>query len=158
VTRRGHHRLPTFGVGQDHSRAEWQAIFRQLLGLDLIRPDPARHGALRLTEAARPLLRGESTLTLRADTARRRGPAERQALAQVAESDEGLLAALKAKRRALADAQGVPAYVIFPDRTLVEMATRRPASLGAMAGITGVGATKLERFGEAFLGIVRAHG
>ena len=61
VLARGHHRLPTFGVGADRSKAEWQTIFRQLMGLDLIRPDPARHGALRLTEAARPVLRGEET-------------------------------------------------------------------------------------------------
>ena len=71
VLRRGHDRLPTFGVGADRSKGEWQAIFRQLMGLDLVRPDPSRHGALRLTEAARPLLRGETTLELRADSLRR---------------------------------------------------------------------------------------
>ena len=71
VLRRGHERLPTFGVGRDHSRGEWQSIFRQLMGLDLIRPDPTRHGALRLSEAARPVLRGEAALTLRADTSGR---------------------------------------------------------------------------------------
>ena len=79
---------------------------------------------------------------------------DRPALAQVAEEDEGLLAALKARRRALADAAGVPAYVIFPDRTLIEMATRRPATLDALAGITGVGAVKLDRFGRDFLAIL----
>ena len=79
---------------------------------------------------------------------------ERAPLAQVAEEDEGLLAALKARRRALADAAGVPAYVIFPDRTLIEMATRRPATLDALAGITGVGAVKLERFGRDFLAVL----
>ncbi|MFO1210384.1 MAG: DNA helicase RecQ [Amaricoccus sp.] len=158
VRTRGHDRLPTFGVGADRSRGEWQAIFRQLLGLDLMRPDPERHGALRLTEAARPILRGDEPLTLRADTVRRaaaRGErGERRALAQVGEEDEGMLAALKARRRALADAAGVPAYVIFPDRTLIEMATRRPATLDALAGISGVGAVKLERFGRDFLAVL----
>ena len=72
----------------------------------------------------------------------------------MAEEDEGLLAALKARRRALADAAGVPAYVIFPDRTLIEMASRRPATLDDLAGITGVGAVKLERFGAAFLAVI----
>ncbi len=121
-----------------------------------IRPDPERHGALRLTEAARPVLRGEASLTLRADTVRRAAARARPARRwrQVAEEDEGLLAALKAQRRALADAAGVPAYVIFPDRTLIEMATRRPQTLDALAGITGVGAVKLERFGPTFLEVL----
>ncbi|MFO1143183.1 MAG: DNA helicase RecQ [Amaricoccus sp.] len=155
VRTRGHDRLPTFGVGADRSRGEWQAIFRQLLGLDLMRPDPERHGALRLTEAARPVLRGEESLTLRADTVRRAAArGERRALAQVGEEDEGMLAALKSRRRELSDAAGVPAYVIFPDRTLIEMATRRPETLDALAGISGVGAVKLERFGSAFLEVL----
>ena len=75
VRARGHDRLPTFGVGAARSKAEWQTIFRQLMGLDLIRPDPERHGALRLTEAARPVLRGEAT----ADAARRHRPPRRRA-------------------------------------------------------------------------------
>ncbi len=155
VLRRGHERLPTFGVGRDHSRGEWQAIFRQLMGLDLIRPEPSRHGALRLTEAARPLLRGEASLELRADSVRQaRSPARGEPVALVAEEDEGLLAALKARRRALADQAGVPAYVIFPDRTLIEMATRRPRTVDALSGITGVGAVKLERFGPTFLEVL----
>ena len=156
VLRRGHDRLPTFGVGSDRSKGEWQAIFRQLMGLDLVRPDPSRHGALRLTEAARPLLRGETALELRADSLRHAAarPSRAAPPALVAEEDEGLLAALKAKRRGLADAAGVPAYVIFPDRTLIEMATRRPQTLDALAGITGVGAVKLERFGPAFLEVL----
>ena len=125
------------------------------MGLDLVRPDPARHGALRLAEEARPLLRGETTLELRADSLRRASRSSRAApQALVAEEDEGLLAALKAKRRTLADAAGVPAYVIFPDRTLIEMATRRPRSLDDLSRITGVGAVKLERFGPAFLEVL----
>ncbi len=156
VLRRGHDQLPTFGVGRDLSKPQWQSVFRQLMGLDLIRPDPARHGAFRLTEEARPILRGEARLELRADTGARSPAAspERRVLAQVAEEDEGLLANLKAKRRELAEAQGVPAYVIFPDRTLIEMATVRPATLDEMRGVNGVGATKLERFGPVFLAII----
>jgi ATP-dependent DNA helicase RecQ len=123
------------------------------MGLDLIRPDPTRHGALRLTDAARPLLRGETRLELRADSLRR-APARAAPAALVPDEDEPLLAALKARRRALADAAGVPAYVIFPDRTLAEMATRRPATLDAMRGIIGVGAVKLERFGPDFLEVI----
>ena len=120
------------------------------MGLDLIRPDPSRHGALRLTEAARPVLRGEAALTLRADTvAPRRRRAPRGApLAQVAEEDEGLLAALKAKRRALADAAGVPAYVDLPRPHADRDGDPPPGDASTRcAGITGVGAVKLERFG-----------
>jgi ATP-dependent DNA helicase RecQ len=156
VLRRGHERLPTFGVGKARSKAEWQAIFRQLMGLDLIRPDPARHGAFRLTEIARPLLRGDTTLELRADSLRHaaRAPTRTQPVALVSEEDEGLLAALKGKRRALADAAGMPAYIVFPDRTLIEMATRRPQTLDQLRGITGVGDAKLERFGRDFLEVL----
>jgi ATP-dependent DNA helicase RecQ len=126
------------------------------MGLDLVRPDPERHGALRLTENARPLLRGEATLELRADSLKRaaRTTIRSAPAALVDEADEGMLAALKSKRRALADAQGVPAYVIFPDRTLIEMASRRPQSLDDMRGVTGVGAVKLERFGPDFLAVL----
>ncbi len=152
VARRGHDQLPTFGVGKDLARVQWQTIFRQMMGLDLVRPDPTRHGALRLTEAARPILRGEQPLELRADTVGK--VTQRPAMAQVPEEDEGLLSALKAKRRELAEAGGVPAYVIFPDRTLIEMAMARPETLDAMRGITGVGAVKLEKFGPLFLKVI----
>jgi ATP-dependent DNA helicase RecQ len=152
VRARGHDRLPTFGAGRDLPKGAWAGVFRQMLGLDLIRPDPARHGALRLTEAARPVLRGEVPVTLRQDAVA--APARPEARAMVADEDAGLLAALKARRRALAEAAGVPAYVVFADRTLIEMAERRPMTLDAMAGITGVGARKLETYGAAFLEVI----
>jgi ATP-dependent DNA helicase RecQ len=154
VRQRGHDGLPTFGVGRELGRREWQAVFRQMMGHDLVRPDPERHGALRMTDPARPILRGERSIDLRKDAmqaARGSRPAVR---AMVAEEDAPLLSALKAKRRALAEAAGVPAYVIFTDRTLIEMAETRPDSLDAMARIGGVGATKLERYGQVFLEVV----
>lgn len=157
VRERGHDSLPTFGVGRDLTRAQWQAVFRQMQGHDLIRPDADRHGALVMTEAARPILRGEAQITLRRDLVRRAvaGPVVR---ALVAEEDAPLLSALKAKRRALAEAAGVPAYVIFPDRTLIEMAETRPASLDALARVNGVGAKKLESYGRAFLEVIAGAG
>jgi ATP-dependent DNA helicase RecQ len=158
VRERGHDALPTFAVGRELSKAAWAGVFRQMMGRDLIRPDPDRHGALRMTEAARPVLRGEAQVTFRRDTigAGAAGAGRPAARALVAEEDAPLLSALKAKRRALAEAAGVPAYVIFPDRTLVEMAESRPATLDAMAGITGVGAKKLESYGATFLAVIRA--
>ena len=154
VRERGHDQLPTFAVGRDLSKPAWGAVFRQMMGRDLVRPDPDRHGALRMTEAARPVLRGEASVTLRRDTVVSAGEREPVVRAQVADEDLGLLAALKAKRRALAEAQNVPAYVVFPDKTLIEMAERKPANLDQMAGITGVGARKLESYGAAFLEVI----
>ncbi len=153
VMARRHDALPTFGVGREFDRRQWQVIFRQMMGHDLIRPDPSRHGALRMTHAARPILRGEAEIELRRDTLRkaRSGP---QVKALVNEEDAPLLSALKAKRRALAEVARVPAYVIFTDRTLIEMAESRPQSLDQMAGITGVGAKKLERYGDGFLSVI----
>lgn len=153
VRERGHDKLPTFAVGRDLTKAAWGAVFRQMMGRDLVRPDTERHGALRMTDAARPILRGEESITLRRDTIASAQP--RVAVrALVADEDAPLLSALKAKRRALAEAAGVPAYVIFPDRTLIEMAEKRPADLDGMAGITGVGAKKLESYGAAFLEVI----
>ncbi len=153
VRARSHDALPTFGVGREFSRTEWQAIFRQIMGRDLMRPDPERHGALRMTEAARPILRGEESIVLRRDTiAASKGRPAAKAL--VSEEAAPLLSALKAKRRALAEAQGVPAYIIFNDRTLIEMAETRPHTLDDLAKVGGVGAAKLERYGQAFLEVI----
>jgi ATP-dependent DNA helicase RecQ len=153
VRARGHDGLPTFGVGQDIDRRQWTAIFRQMMGHDLVRPDPERHGALRMTEKARPILRGEEAIALRKDAMRVAG-SRVAPKAMVSEEDAPLLSALKAKRRALAEAGRVPAYVIFPDRTLIEMAERRPDSLDEMAAISGVGAKKLDRYGAVFLEVI----
>ncbi|SDD39597.1 ATP-dependent DNA helicase RecQ [Paracoccus isoporae] len=153
IRQRGHDRLPTWGVGTNWSRPQWQAIIRQMMGRDLCRPDPSRHGALHITDAAHPILRGETQVTLREDSIRRAKPAFTPKM-QVSEEDAPLLSALKAKRRALAEAQRVPAYVIFPDRTLQEMAERRPKTLDDMARINGVGAKKLESYGTAFLEVI----
>ncbi|MCF2871648.1 DNA helicase RecQ [Octadecabacter sp. G9-8] len=148
-----HDQLPTFGVGKDYSRVQWQAIFRQMMGHDLMRPDAERHGALRMTQKARPILRDEETIQLRRDTikAARTGPVVKQ---MVKEEDAPLLSALKAKRRFFAEQIGGPAYIIFNDRTLIEMAEKRPTDLDDMARIGGVGAKKLDKYGAAFLEVI----
>ena len=154
VQARGHDQLPTFGVGRDLKRAEGQAVFRQMMGHDLIRPNPDRHGALTMTEAARPILRGEDTIRLRRDTIAAAKDRRAPARTLVNEEDEPLLSALKARRRELAEQQGVPAYIVFTDRTLIEMAEQRPATLDAMARIAGVGAKKLDTYGATFLSVI----
>ncbi|MBQ0749408.1 MAG: DNA helicase RecQ [Roseovarius sp.] len=152
VRQRGHETLPTFGVGRDMDKRGWQGVFRQMMGRDLIRPDRERHGALVMTETARPILRGEEGVTLRRDTIDHiPRPAVR---ALVSDEDAPLLSALKAKRRALAEAASVPAYIVFNDRTLIEMAETRPETLDQMARISGVGAKKLERYGAEFLEVI----
>ncbi|MDG3041313.1 DNA helicase RecQ [Roseicyclus marinus] len=153
VRERGHDMLPTYGVGTEFDKRGWQAVFRQMAAHDLVRPDPGRHGALRMTEAARPILRGEAGITLRRDTIAK-APRSPQVKMLVSEEDAPLLSALKAKRRALAEAARVPAYVIFTDKTLIEMAETRPATLDQMARIGGVGASKLEKYGAVFLAVI----
>ena len=153
VREKGHDELPTFGVGRDLSKPAWGAVFRQMMGRDLVRPDGERFGALRMTDAARPILRGEENITLRRDTVEKARPGY-AVKTLVSDEDASLLSALKARRRALAEEAGVPAYVIFPDRTLIEMAEKRPMTLDDMMGITGVGAKKLESYGALFLSVI----
>jgi ATP-dependent DNA helicase RecQ len=116
---------------------------------------------LRMTEYALPILRDQQSITLRMDTikAAKSGP---RVKILVSEEDAPLLSALKAKRRGLAETSGVPAYIVFNDKTLIDMAQRRPTNLDEMAGINGVGAKKLASYGDAFLEVItgeveRAH-
>jgi ATP-dependent DNA helicase RecQ len=154
VRARGHADLPTYGVGTEYDRRQWQAVFRQMMGHDLIRPDRERHGALRMTDAALPILRGEAEISLRRDTIRAAAGRRPAVKSMVNEEDAPLLSALKAKRRGLAEAAKVPAYIIFTDRTLIEMAATRPRNLDDMARISGVGAKKLDTYGSAFLEVI----
>ena len=154
VRQRGHTSLPTFGVGTEYDRRQWQAVFRQMMGHDLVRPDPDRHGALRMTDAALPILRDQATIELRRDSIRKAAGRRPAVKAMVSEEDAPLLSALKAKRRAFAEAAKVPAYIIFTDRTLIEMAETRPKTLDDMARVGGVGAKKLERYGADFIEVI----
>jgi ATP-dependent DNA helicase RecQ len=154
IRAKGHSSLPTFGVGKDYDRAQWQAIFRQMMGYDLVRPDMERYGALRMTPAARPILRDEEKIELRRDTIVKQSSRAPRVKALVAEEDEALMSALKAKRRSLAEAIQAPAYVVFPDSTLIAMATQKPMDLDGFAKLPGVGAVKLKRYGKAFVEVI----
>ena len=153
VRSHGHQSLPTFGVGKELSRVKWQAVFRQMMGHDLVRPDPNRHGALKIMESALAILSDKKSITLRMDTIKSAKPSPKIKML-VSEEDTPLLSGLKAKRRELAETAGVPAYIIFNDKTLVEMAQKRPINLDAMAQINGVGTKKLENFGNTFLEVI----
>ncbi|MGO2392961.1 MAG: DNA helicase RecQ [Halomonas sp.] len=157
ITRFGHDKISTFGIGGDLSANEWKALFRQLIASGFLSVDMEGHGGIRLTANAKPVLRGEQPLTLRkpskAKTARRGSKG-----ASATQGHGPLWEALRQHRKALAEAQGVPAYVIFHDATLAEMTEQKPQNLQALGAISGVGARKLEDYGEGFLAVILTNG
>jgi len=156
VAKHGHDTLSTFGIGGELTDAQWRSVIRQLLVRGYLRADVERYGALVLTHASRPLLRGDVTLRLREDPTAPARSRKRRGAQPVAEEDMGLWNALRACRKELADAQGVPPYVIFHDATLAEMIAVRPRTTSEMLGVSGIGKTKLEKYGDEFLRVIRA--
>ncbi len=159
----GHDALPTFGVGSEHDERRWRSVMRQLVASAMLVPDADGYGVLRVGPGAAAVLKGERAVRLRRDPERVRAPRSRTAAKAraVADLDPEALArfeALRALRAELAREQGVPAYVIFHDATLRAMAERDPRTREALATITGVGASKLERYGPAVLGVLRGDG
>ena len=162
VQQHRHDKLSTFGIGADIGERHWRSLLRQLIAGGFVLADAARFGALRLTQAARPLLRGETTLTLREDavanTSRQRSPAKsRDDGFEITTQDEALWEALRARRLRLADDASVPPYVVFHDATLKEFVRLRPQSRDAMVAVHGVGQAKLDRYADAFLEVIAAH-
>ena len=150
----GHDTLAVFGAGADVDENEWRSVFRQLVALGFVTVDHDAYGALKLAEPSRAVLKGERPVEMRRTVARpARGKRPRGALA-LPPADAGLTERLRAWRRAEAQTQGVPAYVIFSDATLAEIAARRPASAAELAEVNGIGAKKLERYGEQVLALV----
>ncbi|MBK1731512.1 DNA helicase RecQ [Thiococcus pfennigii] len=152
----GHDRLKVFGLGRDLAATSWRSVFRQLVARGLVSVDVEGHGSLRLSDAARPVLRGEETLQLRRDPApgkRRRG----ERAAPPDETDRPLWDALRARRRELAAEQGVPPYMIFHDAVLMQMVELRPRDLAQLARLDGVGERKLAQYGADFLAVLSAH-
>ncbi|GLX15840.1 ATP-dependent DNA helicase RecQ [Pseudomonas straminea] len=152
----GHQHLSVFGVGSALSEGEWRSLFRQLVARGLADVDLEGFGGLRLSDSCRPLLRGEVSLQLRRDlkpqqSAKASGSAARQL---VRGDEREQWEALRALRKRLAEEHAVPPYVIFPDATLLEMLRSKPTTLAEMARVSGVGARKLERYGEAFLEVL----
>lgn len=157
----GHQHLAVFGVGKGRSEADWRTLFRQLVARGLVDTDLEGYGGLRLTEACRPLLRGEVTLQLRRELkpqATSRGSSGSPASQLVRGEEREQWEALRALRRRLAEEHSVPPYVIFPDSTLLEMLRSQPRNLADMGRVSGVGARKLERYGEAFLDVLAGKG
>jgi ATP-dependent DNA helicase RecQ len=157
VTRHGHDQLKTFGVGKDRAPADWRGVLRQLLSAKLLDRDREDRDRLVVTDEGRRVLRGEAPFALREDIFTPRTRREKRIAPMPGEADADLLGALKALRGAMARAQNQPAYVIFPDRTLIEMAKERPKTLDDLSAVHGIGAAKLQKYGAAFLAVIKDH-
>jgi ATP-dependent DNA helicase RecQ len=159
IERFRHNEVSTYAIGKAFNQAQWSSVYRQLTAGGFLEADVEAYGGLRLTEAARPILKGEQEIWLRRDATseKRASKAERSARLKEAfegANDEPLWLALKAQRMELAKDQGVPPYVIFHDSTLLEMFNKKPDSLDAMGLIGGVGQAKLAKYGDAFLAVI----
>ncbi len=156
VRQHGHARLSVYGIGAGLAADRWRSVIRQLIVRGYLRSDAERYGALVLTGQSRALLRGELRIEFREDpkkplkVAKSAPPPE-----ALADEDRELWEALRACRQALASEHDVPPYVIFHDRTLREMIAERPQTAADLLGITGIGQTKLDRYGERFLEVLR---
>jgi len=159
----GHDRLSTFGIGDELDAGGWRSVVRQLLANGQLVPDPDGFGGLRLGPGAAEVLRGEVEVVLRRDavaprTRRRSGGQDAVLDAAASPEDERMFQALRALRTAIAREEAVPPYVVFHDRTLREMVAARPEDLAGLSQVSGVGAAKLERYGERFLAVLAGEG
>jgi ATP-dependent DNA helicase RecQ len=163
IEKLGHDRLPTFGVGKEYGKQEWRSIFRQLHGAGIVALDIRGYGTWSVTEAGRRVLKGVDKVTLRKDTLK---PAMRKAVRSAVNAaafadgpsgDAALFEALRQRRSALAKEQRVAAYVVFADKTLIDMARRKPATPIEMSAVHGVGEAKLRKYGDIFLDVIRQH-
>lgn len=152
-----HDTISTYGIGKDTHEQEWRSLFRQLIALGYLASDIDGHGAVKLAELSRPLLRGEIELVLRKPQQDKDSNKKKSTSSSSRRSvDEPLFELLREHRLALAQEQGVPPYIIFHDRTLEEMAKNRPATLETMQFISGVGEKKLAKFGQSFLEVIQS--
>ena len=158
VRQHRHDTLSVFGIGSDLDQQQWRSVLRQLIVLGFLKVDTAGYGAIQLSDRSRTLLRGEIVLPLRRDLLIARKVAKARPKAKVttvSEEDSDLWQALRECRKKLADDNNVPPYVIFHDATLSQMATTKPKTSEALLEISGVGQTKLDRYGSEFLEVVR---
>lgn len=155
-----HQQLSVWGIGEDLTEAEWRAVARQLLARNIVE-SVGDYGTLVLAPASGPVLRGEEKVMLRTMPDRsktrstgRRGKKAANIAAELDESQQAVFEALRSWRTSEAKEQQVPAYVVFPDATLIDLARQQPATEGDLAGISGIGAKKRERYGRAVLEVI----
>ncbi|WP_051301924.1 DNA helicase RecQ [Sedimenticola selenatireducens] len=160
IRRLGHDRLSTHGIGSDKSDIEWSSLIRQLIHHGYLLQDIEHYSVLRLTPAARPVLRGEKPLQLAVPRIREKTKSKPKApkgAAEIGAYDEVLFERLRALRKSLADEAGVPPYVVFGDNALLLMARDKPTESDEFLQISGVGQTKLERYGDTFMNAIAEH-
>ncbi|MET4693504.1 DNA helicase RecQ [Endozoicomonas lisbonensis] len=158
VSQFGHQHTSTYGIGKDYKQTEWRSVYRQLVARGYINVDIEGHGSLKLNERCRPLLKGDERILLRQDryehaSTKSTKPVEKGRVI-VADEDKPLWDALRTLRREMAEKQGVPAYIIFNDKTLFEMLRHKPCDLEAMSHISGVGQYKLDQYGQQFAELI----
>jgi len=154
VVNNGHDKLGVFGIGKELDAKQWRNLYRQLITRNLLTVDVQGHGSLLLHESCRPVLKGEESLHLRKQTIQTKSKKSRS---KVAVSDNQLWEALRATRKRLSEELGVPPFVIFHDATLMDMMDRMPLTHEQMSRVSGVGATKLENYGDEFLAVLSEH-
>ncbi len=164
--RLSHDKLGVFGIGKDTDATRWRALFRQLTAQGYLTADEEGHGTLQLTDKARPLLRGEESFQLRTERAGEKRTKSRSrdgrsgagdsGTSAVGSANQALYLALRALRTKLAGDAKLPPYVIFHDKTLIELAEKRPRDLEALGGITGLGTSKIARYGAAMIAVIAA--
>ncbi|GAA3542611.1 DNA helicase RecQ [Zobellella aerophila] len=154
----GHDKLSTYGIGRDKSQEHWVSVIRQLIHLGLLTQNITRNMVLQLTEAARPVLRAEVSLQLAEPRLVRVKQKDKGESVLSRAEDRALFKELRQLRKSLANDADVPPYVVFSDATLTELARYRPKTEAELLGINGVGVRKLERYGAAFLALLRRQG
>ncbi|CCW29695.1 ATP-dependent DNA helicase recQ [Xenorhabdus nematophila F1] len=153
----GHDKLPVYGIGKAQSQEHWMSVLRQLIHLGFISQNIANYSALQLTEASRPILRGEVSLQLAVPRIQSLKSRNQQHKSYSGNYDRKLFAKLRKLRKSIADENNIPPFVVFNDVTLIEMAEQYPVTPNELLLINGVGQRKLERFGDAFLALIRDH-
>lgn len=154
----GHDTLSVYGIGKEYDAKQWRSIFRQLISRNLLSVDFEGHGSLRLTDQCRKVLRGEEMLLLRKESKSAKSSRKgRKSFNTEKAANHVLWEALRECRKTLAEETGVPPFVIFHDATLVEMVEKQPANREQLARISGVGEKKIEKYGTAFLAVIKQH-
>jgi len=152
----GHDKLSTWGIGTELDQSAWRSVFRQMVARGIVTVDVQGYNNLKLTEAARPILRGEQKVEFRRDRKPARG-AGKARKAKIEVADPVLWEELRGLRRALADEKNLPAYVIFQDVVLARMVDVLPDTLDKFSQLDGVGQSKLDNYGEDFVGLIREY-
>ncbi len=155
IRQHNHHQISTYAIGNDLLAAQWRSVIRQLIVRGFLFSDPEKYGALTLTESSRDLLKGNIEVHLREDVKDPKPTKEAKSRLRINREDKPMWEALRACRKTLADEHGIAPYMVFHDTTLLEILEEEPLSDNEFLQISGVGEAKLDKFGEAFMDVIR---